>query len=138
MDALDCREEISFCEKWASEIELDKVSDDDAASITYYAAGYIGRCISRQRKYISCKELLTDTEYIPGSESKKPSCGISKSCGLAAPKQYCRCYFCVLIDNKLAVYESAQQQFFCLKNQIAAFVAMLKSTLLKKILSSSF
>ena len=131
-------EEISVCYKWASEIELDKVSDDDAAAVTFYAAGYIGRCISRQRKYICYKELFTDTEYVPGLESKKPSCGISKSCGLAAPKQYCRCYFCVLIDNKLAVYESARQQFFCLKNQTAAFVAMLKSSLLKKNLSTSF
>ena len=55
MDALDCLEEIScFFFKWASEIRLDKVSDDDAAAVTSYVAEYIGRCISRQRKYIGC------------------------------------------------------------------------------------
>ena len=94
MDALDSLEEISCFLKWASEIKLYKVRDDDATAVTYYVAGYIGRCVSRQRKYIGCKELLTDTEHIPGLESKKTSCGISKSCGLAVPTQYCRCYFC--------------------------------------------
>ena len=77
---------------------------------------------------LSATMPLTDTEHIPGLKSKKTSCGISKSCGLAVPPQYCRCFSIleVLIDNKLAVHESARQQFFCLKNQIAAFVTVQK------------
>ena len=55
--------------KWASDIEVDEVSGDHTAVI-YYVAGHVGRFISRQRNYIDSKELLIDTEHIPGWRAK--------------------------------------------------------------------
>ena len=39
MAALDYLEKISFWKKWVSENKLGKVSDDDAAAVTYMLLG---------------------------------------------------------------------------------------------------
>ena len=42
-------EDTSWLKDWAMQTNITEVSDEDA-SVTYYVAGYIGRCISRRRK----------------------------------------------------------------------------------------
>ena len=115
MTTLDCLEDISL-KKWTSEIEADEVGCD--AAITSHDAGQIGKCISQQKKFIDCKELLTDTDHIPGLESNKPSSGISESWWPICSQAVLLCYLCFrsLDFNQLPVHESTRQQFLCFKN----------------------
>ena len=56
--------------------QVSEISGDDAA-VTYYVAGYMGRCISQRRKCITaCKDLLINQENIPslGDVSKVKTC----------------------------------------------------------------
>lgn len=49
-------EDTSWLKDWAMQTNITEVSDEDA-SVTYYVAGYIGRCISRRRKCTACTNL---------------------------------------------------------------------------------
>ena len=110
--------------------EINKVSVDHAA-VTYCVAGYIGRCISRKRKYDSCRSSLIETEHLPclgdASDVENASQALADRGGLSAPKQYCLalCTLGVQMDSKISGNDRDLQQFFYLKNQRAAFVAIL-------------
>ena len=113
---------------WSAQVEVD--NDNDAA-VTYYVAGYIGRCISRRRKCSSCKNQLIETEHIPTlsniSEAKDVLLALADHSGLSAPKQYCfaLCALGVQVYNQICQDDNIRQQFLCLNNQQATFVDIL-------------
>lgn len=123
-------EDLTWLKDWAVQAQVNEVSDDDAA-VTYYVAGYIGRCISRRRKCKACKELLIDSESTLSlsdvSEAENLLIAMADRGGLSVPKQYCFaiCALGVQIYSKLNSNDSIRQKFFCLKNQREAFVSAL-------------
>ena len=91
-DFVASTKDITWLKDWSAQVEVDEVNDDDAA-VTYYVAGYIGRCISGRSKCSSCKDQLVETEHIPTLsdilEAKDVLLTLADRGGPSAPKQYC-------------------------------------------------
>ena len=115
---------------WSAQVEIDEFNDDDAA-VTYYVAGYIGRCISRRRKCSSFKDQLVETAHIPTlsdvSEAKNVLLALADRSCLSAPKQNCFaiCALEVQVYNQIRQDDNIRQQFLCLNNQRATFIDIL-------------
>ena len=52
----DSMANLTWLKEWAVQAEISEVSDDNTA-VTYYVAGYIGRCISQNESAIHAKVL---------------------------------------------------------------------------------
>ena len=123
-------EDLGWLKDWVMQIEVNEVGGYDAA-VTYYVAGYIGRCVSRRRKCTSCKDLLIDSENIPCltevTDVKNLLIAIADRGGLSTPKQYCFaiCALGVQVYSELSRNENIWQNFLTVKNQRSTFVAAL-------------
>ena len=131
LDDEEATEDTAWVEDWAKSTEITAVSDDDDASVTYYVAGYVGRCISRRRKCDSCRELLIESACIPSlsvvENAQNLLLAMADRGGLSAPTQYCYavCAMGVQMYTKLRSNDDIRHKFFCLKNQRASFVSSL-------------
>ena len=56
-DCGNSTEDLTWSKDWVMQAQVSEISGDDAA-VTYYAADYIRKCISRKRKCTACKDLL--------------------------------------------------------------------------------
>ena len=107
---------------------MDNFSQSDAA-VTYFVAGYIGRCIVKRRKCSACKEILIMSDESPSlqdclPEEYKSLFEMANRRGLSAPSEYCFTITNLATQyySTIAADEEKLHQLYALPNQRSAFV----------------
>ena len=114
--------------------------------LPYYVSGYIGRSISRRRKFLSCKELLIqfheiNPQDVEMSPEYKALFELADRGGLSAPSEYCFAItaFAVQYYITIAMNDSIMHRLLMCSNQRNTFVnAVTKRVQSSEILQSLF